>query len=206
METTALLSKVELVIKHLPKLRNIILIEPLDEHRDFPKGTLRLRDLEIRGEALRQSGDRRVEERIAAVQPEDLFTLIYTSGTTGIPKGVQLTHAAIASQIRNLPCTEPFTFTPNDRALSILPVWHSYERVFEVISIASGLCTYYTSLRQLGEDLKSVRPTIMVSAPRLWEGLYRKILSSVELQPPSKRALFSATLLLGSSLSDHLLS
>ena len=195
VETPALLSKISDIRKHLPKLRHLILMEQVDEHHDIPNGTIRLRDLEIRGEALRQSGDRQVEERIDAVQPEDLFTLIYTSGTTGVPKGVQLTHSAMASQIRNLPCTEPFTFTPKDRALSILPVWHSYERVFEVISIASGLCTYYTSLRHLGEDLKSVRPTIMVSAPRLWEGLYRKILSSVESQPPSKKLLFHAALL-----------
>ena len=189
VENAAVLAKVTAVRGQLPKLRHLILIEQGDESR-LPKNSHHLRDLEIQGEALRLQGDRRVEERIAAVQPEDLFTLIYTSGTTGVPKGVQLTHAAMASQIRNLPCTEPFSFTPKDRALSILPVWHSYERVFEMISIASGLCTYYTSLRSLGEDLKSVRPTIMVSAPRLWEGLYRKILSSVESQAPAKQRLF----------------
>ena len=139
-------------------------------------------------EKLRLKGDRRVEERIAGIQPDDLFTIIYTSGTTGTPKGVQLTHAAMASQIRNL----PFVLSPKDRALSILPIWHSYERVFEVISIACGVHTYYTSLRNLGEDLHTVKPTIMVSAPRLWEGLYQRILSKVEKAPLLRRILFRA--------------
>ena len=94
----------------------------------------------------------------------------------------------MASQIRNL----PFVLTPKDRALSILPVWHSYERVFEVISIAAGVHTYYTSLRHLGEDLQSVRPTIMVSAPRLWEGLYQRIVSKVQKAPLLRRILFRA--------------
>ena len=187
VETVAVLNKIAAVREKLPRLRLLILIENDDgEGKHLPDGIVRLRDLEIRGEALRLEGNREVERRIAAVKPEDLFTIIYTSGTTGIPKGVQLTHSAIASQIRNL----PISLTPSDRALSILPIWHSYERIFKIISISCGLCTYYTSLRYLADDLLSVRPTIMVSAPRLWEGLYKRILSRVESRPLSARLLF----------------
>ena len=182
------LAKVESVREQLPKLRHLILMSPAEGEGHLPKNVHALRDLEIRGEKLRLQGDRRAEERIAGISPEDLFTLIYTSGTTGVPKGVQLTHAAMASQIQNL----PFVLTPKDRALSILPIWHSYERVFEVISIACGVHTYYTSLRHLGEDLKSVKPTIMVSAPRLWEGLYQRILFKVQKAPLLRRILFRA--------------
>ena len=188
VENAAVLAKVESVKANLPKLRHLILMSPLEGGSALPKNVHLLRDLEIRGEKLRLQGDRRAEERIAAIQPEDLFTLIYTSGTTGTPKGVQLTHGAMASQIRNL----PFVLTPKDRALSILPVWHSYERVFEVISIACGVHTYYTSLRHLGEDLQTVKPTIMVSAPRLWEGLYQRIVSKVQKAPTVRRLLFHA--------------
>ena len=188
VENPAVLAKVDSVKANLPKLRHLILMNPLEEGRTLPNNVHLLRDLEIRGEKLRLQGDRRAEDRIAAIQPEDLFTLIYTSGTTGTPKGVQLTHGAMASQIRNL----PFVLTPKDRALSILPVWHSYERVFEVISIACGVHTYYTSLRHLGEDLQTVKPTIMVSAPRLWEGLYQRIVSKVQKAPPVRRLLFYA--------------
>jgi long-chain acyl-CoA synthetase len=190
VETMSVLAKIESVREQLPSLRHLILMENDGGEKSrsplFSKRILSLRNLEIQGEAMRLAGDRRVEARIAAVQPEDLFTIIYTSGTTGVPKGVQLTHASIASQIRNL----PLELSSSDRALSILPIWHSYERIFKVISISCGLCTYYTSLRYLAEDLQSVKPTIMVSAPRLWEGLYKKILSRVESQPPLARFVF----------------
>ena len=189
VENDAVLAKVESVRDRLPKLRHLILMDSAEgEGHAAGRGFHRLRDLEITGEALRLKGDLRVEERIAAVGPEDLYTIIYTSGTTGVPKGVRLSHRSILSQLENL----PFVLGPDDRALSILPIWHIYERVFEMLSVASGLHTYYTSLRHLGEDLKSVRPTIMASAPRLWEGLYRRIVSTVEKASPVRRSLFHA--------------
>ncbi len=145
-----------------------------------------LQDLILQGAALRKLGDRRVEERMDQIQPEDLFTLIYTSGTTGIPKGVPLTHANAASQIRNL----PFDLRSDDRAISILPVWHSYERVFELITLSWGVVFYYTSVHSIAEDLKRVRPTVMCSAPRLWEGLYRRIRLNLRSSSPLQRIMF----------------
>ncbi len=164
-------------------LRHILVMDPA-----FPgDATARpLAEIESLGRQRREAGDRRAEERTAAIQPGDLFTLIYTSGTTGTPKGVQLTHANMVSQIRGL----PFPLKYGDRALSILPIWHSYERVFQTLAISWGVCTYYTSLRHLADDLKTVRPTMMCSAPRLWESLYQKIFASVEKAPPHRRALF----------------
>ena len=187
VENEAVLAKVESVRDRLPGLRHLIVMAG-DAEIASAGNVHRLRDLEIAGEGLRVGGDRRAEERIAGVNPEDLYTIIYTSGTTGVPKGVRLSHGSIISQVRNL----PFALGPEDRALSILPVWHIYERVFEMLSISSGLHTYYTTLRHLGEDLKAARPTIMASAPRLWEGLHRRILSTVEKAPLIRRALFHA--------------
>jgi len=185
LEDEEMLAKFEKVRPSLPGVEKIILMAPQGA---TPRDVFRLEDLVALGEKLRAEGDRRAEERAAAVRPEDLFTLIYTSGTTGTPKGVQLTHANMASQIANL----PFNLDPGDRMLSILPIWHSYERIFEMISISMGACTYYTNLRGIGEDLKIVRPTLMASAPRLWESLYQKIMARVEKAPAQSRALFHA--------------
>lgn len=185
LEDEAMLEKFENARPGLHGVEKVIL---LSAKGDLPRGALKLEDLVTQGEELRAAGDRRAEERMAAIRPEDLFTLIYTSGTTGTPKGVQLTHANMASQIRNL----PFDLAPGDRMLSILPIWHSYERIFEMISISMGACTYYTNLRSIGEDLKIVRPTLMASAPRLWESLYQKIMAKVEKAPAFRRALFHA--------------
>lgn len=184
-ENTQVLQRVLAVRSALPKIKHLILIEG-----EPPSGSdvLKLSDLLERGRHLRAAGDRTVEERLAGIKGGDLFTIIYTSGTTGTPKGVMLTHDNMLSQARYL----PFDVRPGDRILSILPVWHSYERVFEVVSISRGACTYYTSLRTIGDDLRKARPNWMASAPRLWEGLYNRILHNVAEAPAIRRGLFRA--------------
>lgn len=184
VENKAMLARVQHCRPQLPHLRGIIVMAS----EDIPAAeeVHRLDQLIAEGARKRQAGDRSAQERASAVLPEDLCTIIYTSGTTGTPKGVQLTHANMCSQIENL----PLALRPGDRALSILPVWHSYERAFEMLSISRGVGTYYTSLRGLAEDLKVVRPTVMASAPRLWENLYLKILSNVKSAPPIRQRLF----------------
>lgn len=190
VENETVLAKVLSVRKELPFLKHLVLMEKGRDSGSLPCDlpVHFIGDLELSGRELRLRGGRQAEERIRGINPEDLYTIIYTSGTTGHPKGVRLSHRSILSQVANL----PFDLTPGDRSLSILPIWHVYERVFEMLSIACGLCTHYTSLRNLGEDLRTARPTIMASAPRLWEALYQRILSGVKKTSPVKRSLFHA--------------
>ncbi len=185
IEHLSMLEKFARVQSAIPGIEKVILMDP---KATAPEGVLKLQDLVARGKTLRAAGDRRAEERMAQVKPGDLFTIIYTSGTTGTPKGVQLSHANMASQACNL----PFDLDPGDRALSILPIWHSYERVFEVVALSMGACTHYTSIRHFAEDLKTVRPTVMASAPRLWESLYLKLMARIDQAPPLRRTLFHA--------------
>jgi len=147
---------------------------------------LTLATLEEEGEAILRKEPELVRERIQSIQPDDLFTLIYTSGTTGTPKGVRLTHSNMISQIENI----PLDLTWRDRILSLLPIWHIFERVFEMITISSGACTYYSNPRRLADDLLDVEPTLMGSAPRLWESLHERILKRIRLSHPVRRALF----------------
>ncbi len=185
VENHKVLERVLEVRVSLPKVRHIVLLEgepPADS------GVLRLADLLERGVQLREAGDRGVEERLGQIKGADIFTVIYTSGTTGTPKGVMLTHDNMLSQVRYL----PFELYPDDRILSILPAWHSYERIFEMVTVSRGVCTYYTNIRTLSDDLRKVRPTWMASAPRLWEGVYNRILHNVKNAPLLRRALFAA--------------
>ena len=153
-ENVHVLARVLEVRAALPKVKHIVL---MDGEPPEASGVVKLADLIERGRHLRAAGDRVIEERLVGIKGGDLFTIIYTSGTTGTPKGVMLTHDNMLSQARYL----PFDLTPRDRVLSILPVWHSYERVFEMITISRGACTYYTNLRMIGEDLRKARPTWM---------------------------------------------
>ena len=183
VETGHLLDKVLRLRHQLPELREIILLDP----DGIPKaGARKLLEVCEMGARLRDSGDRRAEERIAGVRPDDLFTLIYTSGTTGTPKGVMLTHSNIISQIRSIPGDH----NCNDRLLSVLPIWHIFERFMEMYTISFGGCTYYSSIMTLGEDMRNVEPTFMASAPRLWEKLHEKILKNIKTSHPVRQVLF----------------
>ena len=195
VETAALRDQVLEAREDLPDLREIVVLDPKVKEK---QGTIRMEDLRKRGKELREEGDRRVEERIDQVEPEDLFTLIYTSGTTGTPKGVMLTHTNIISQLRNI----PLEVTHTDRIVSILPVWHIFERVFEMLAISRGCCTYYTSTRTLSDDIANVAPTFMGSAPRLWENIHERILKRVRQQHPVRRALFHTAYFLSHLYKD----
>ncbi len=187
VENKAVLEKVEKNRSQLPNLKTIIMMD-----RDTPVSgdVLSMYDLIEKGKKLREQGDRRAEERMAQIKEDDLFTLIYTSGTTGAPKGVMLTHANMISQVRNMPAD--INLASHDRILSILPIWHVFERVFEMLAISRGACTYYTNIRNIRDDLTIVRPTFMASAPRLWENIYQGIVAKVEGGPAVRRALFKA--------------
>jgi long-chain acyl-CoA synthetase len=183
VETDKMMNRILRLRQQLPNLREIILLDPKAK---VAEGVKRLTDILEYGSALRKRGDRQVEARIAGIKPDDLFTLIYTSGTTGKPKGVMLTHANMISQIRNLPGHH----NCNDRILSVLPIWHIFERVMEMYTLSFGGCTYYSSILTLGEDMRNVEPTFMASAPRLWEKLHERILKSVQASHPVRRVLF----------------
>jgi long-chain acyl-CoA synthetase len=102
----------------------------------------------------------------------DLAALVYTSGTMGKPKGVMLTHGNVMSNVAAaLARVAPLQ---GDIFLSFLPLSHTFERTAGYyLPIAAGACVAYSrSVAQLGEDLRSVRPTVLVSVPRIYERVY----------------------------------
>jgi len=185
VEHLEMLKKFEHNRKKIPGIKHVIL---MDKNAKAPAKVHHLYDLIEKGRELRAKKNREVEKRVSHIKPDDLCTLIYTSGTTGSPKGVMLTHGNIISQMRQ----EIVPLDPTDRILSILPVWHIFERGFEMLAVSRGCCTYYTNVRNIGEDLKAVKPTFMGSAPRLWESIYLKIMDGVKSAPPARRNLFNA--------------
>jgi long-chain acyl-CoA synthetase len=135
-----------------------------------------------------QAGSRASETRINQTRPEDNYTIIYTSGTTGRPKGVVLSHANLMSQVSNV----PITIKEGWEVLTVLPIWHSYERAFELIALARGVRMTYSSVRSIGADMKELRPQLMVSAPRLWENVYNRIHHTIASSSVVKRGLFKS--------------
>ena len=110
-----------------------------------------------------------------APKPTDLAALVYTSGTTGNPKGVMLTHRNILSNIRGVLCNlMPYE---HETMLSFLPFSHTFERTTTYyLSLALGFTVGFNrSIARLQEDLKFIRPTVLMSVPRVYEMIYGKI-------------------------------
>jgi len=117
--------------------------------------------------------EERFRSQAAIAQPEDVATLIYTSGTTGDPKGVMLTHGNLFSNVQASRSALPLNDT--DVTLSFLPLSHVLQRMVDYLLYQSG-CTiaYARSIQTVVEDIKVVRPTVVVSVPRLYEKIYSR--------------------------------
>ncbi len=129
--------------------------------------------------------------------PEALASIVYTSGTTGNPKGVMLTHANILENAYAGACAVPVY--PDDVFLSFLPLSHTLERtVGYYIPIMAGACVAYVrSLEQLAEDLREIRPTMIVSVPRVFERVHQRITTKLADGPRWKRRLFARAVATG---------
>jgi long-chain acyl-CoA synthetase len=123
-------------------------------------------------------------------KPEDLATLIYTSGTTGEPKGVMLTHANFLHNIRTIPTA--IHVGPTDIFLSVLPVWHSFERIIDNYALCQGTALAYSKpvTKIMLPDMAKVRPTVMASVPRIWELVRAAIYRNVNEEGGIKKVLF----------------
>lgn len=132
-----------------------------------------------------------IKKRVNAVSVEDISTLIYTSGTTGRPKGAMLTHQNIVSNVKA--ATKHIYWDDKDRLLSFLPLCHSFERTAGYYAIIScGAEIYYAeSVDTVSKNMPEVKPTVMISVPRLFEKIYNLIVKSVEEGSDTKKKVFN---------------
>lgn len=175
----------------MPKMKNVKHFITIDTEGVEDSKFLSLAELQEKGKSLRDKYESEIEKRLKSLQTEDAYTIIYTSGTTGNPKGVMGMHMNEVHQMRSIPDHIGFDYG-HETLLSILPVWHIFERMLEYVCIGAGLTTAYTNIRDIKTDLKEIKPTYMGSAPRLWESIYLGINNTIQAGSPVKKALFKA--------------
>jgi long-chain acyl-CoA synthetase len=128
-----------------------------------------------------------------------LATIMYTSGTTGKPKGVMLTHDNLVRNAWASVATFHGGIGIKDTALSFLPLSHAFERVpgYYMLMMSGTTVAYARSIPLLADDFKIIRPTVLMSVPRIYERIYNAIHAKLEEGPPLRRKLFTLTVDVG---------
>ncbi|MEW5814547.1 MAG: AMP-binding protein [Spirochaetota bacterium] len=121
---------------------------------------------------------------------DDLATIIYTSGTTGEPKGVMLTHRSYIFQLDRV--YDYIHVKAGDVFLSVLPVWHSFERAVDYVVLDAAATIAYSKPvgKIMLEDMEKVRPHWMASVPRIWEGIRAAVYRNINKEGGLKKVLF----------------
>ena len=179
--------KATAALAHCPELR---LVVAMSRPKGGPTDTVLEWDAAL-AEGRAAGRDAEVEARSLAVAPDDLSALIYTSGTTGEPKGVRMTHRNLVANVHAV--HERIAVADTDSVLSFLPLSHAFERTTGYMTLLSGggQIVYAESTDTVARDLPEVRPTILVSVPRLFEKVYAAIQKSVVEGGAVKQGVFS---------------
>ncbi|MCF0261829.1 MAG: long-chain fatty acid--CoA ligase [Sphaerochaetaceae bacterium] len=142
--------------------------------------------------------DKFVRDEILKGEDEEVATIIFTSGTTGKPKGVVLTNRNIMYQTQ--PIQKHLRLREGMQLLSVLPIWHSFERIITYIALYVNACIAYS--KPVGsvmlKDIATINPEIMGSVPRIWESVKAGVLASMKKKSPLVRTLFKFFMWIGS--------
>jgi len=132
-----------------------------------------------------------------------LASIVYTSGTTGRPKGVMLSHDNMLTNAHG--ATTKMAVRRDDVFLSFLPLSHTFERTvgYYLTVMTGSLTAYARSVQQLGEDLLTIKPTILISVPRIYERVYAAIKAKLAEGPGIRRKLFELAVDVGWRKFEH---
>ena len=160
-------------------------------------GAISLEELQERGRNAMVAQPTLLQEVTKAVTPDDHAILYLTSGATGEPKMVLTTHASVVSNIEMGPVVLPLT--TDDVTIAFLPSAHITQRiVVQLLPMYFGTPVYFSeSLLQLPHEIKTLKPTMFVAPPRMWERVYASVCTELRKKPAAVRKLFYAAIGLG---------
>ncbi len=173
----------------LPAVTHVILIDGAADPAATPP-QLTLADLEKAGTEALAADPELVDRLVADIEPDHLATLIYTSGTTGRPKGVELLHAGWCWE--GVAQAELGLLKPDDLQYLWLPLSHSFGKTLICGVIHVGLPTYVDGrIDKLVELLSVVKPTLMCGAPRIFEKVYNRAVTTAQTEGGAKAKIFA---------------
>jgi len=182
------LERILAVKKKLPNLTKIISFDNVETKK---KDVLTLEKAMELGDKYSKKAD--LQKRINSIKSDDLATIIYTSGTTGDPKGVMLTHDNFVSDARQIQTDFHEYIDDKQVLLSFLPLSHSLERTagYYLPLIAGCKVAFAEDFSKVVDNMQMVKPTFIVSVPRLYEKIHSTILSKLPEASIVKRVMFA---------------
>jgi len=188
MENDKQLEKIIPLADELSTLKTIILIDRPASPPRTPWDILYYEDLLAEG--LKQVPGSFLDEKVSLGDGEDICTIIFTSGTTGEPKGVMLTHNNFLHQVLNIKSVA--NIEVGDIWLSVLPVWHSFERVIQYVALGAATTIAYS--KPIGKimlmDLQKLNPQWMASVPRIWAAIESGVSRNIKSKGKVSWALY----------------
>ena len=173
----------------IPEVELVISYERFMGSKSFPVYTQY--QLSEVGTPLSEEDTRLIDEQIDKISQEDLITIIYTSGTTGVPKGVMLTQRNIMINAQ-YGVMQLGVSQQEQTLLSFLPLSHVLERTggYYVTLLSGGHIAFAENVAAVMENMVEIRPTSMVSVPRLFEKIHSRIYESVHQMSPLRKQIF----------------
>ncbi len=189
--------------EQLPFLESLVIFNPITDEEfkilsSYDIKVYRFDDILQKGKEILASDPEAFEKELAKGQSSDLATIIYTSGTTGVPKGVMLNHESFIFQIDRI-IGKYLIVKPGHTMLSMLPIWHAFERTVEYIVFFAGANVAYTQPigAVLMNDIQKTRAQWLSSVPRVWDGIRSAVIRNINKSGKFKRIMFSVALEVG---------
>lgn len=187
--------KISNILDKFPNIKLIIsLYDLIEDNKKKIRNNipyLSFKDLVDLGSTQVKNNPDMFEANIKQVPSSQLATIIYTSGTTGEPKGAALTQEALSTMLSNVKSFVKDAFSENDRTLVFLPLSHVFGRCDSLMPLIFGWeMVFAESIDRLIDEIGIVKPTVVMSVPRIFEKIYNKVTNDIDSGPKSKKRLF----------------
>lgn len=209
IENSEQFKKVVEILPSLSQLKLVISFEELiDDHKKLLQNHIQFitfKNLLEEGMAEHKNHADRFSSAIEEQGFDEIASIVYTSGTTGEPKGVVMTHLAVATMLNNIVSHTKGSFSKEDTTLTFLPLSHVFGRCDSFLPLIFGWTMVFAeSMEKLVDDITLVKPTIMLAVPRIFEKIYAKVKSQIEQESAVKKTIFEWAIKVADAYFDKL--